>query len=336
LVKWRNSEMKKLSFIILIFILCLVFTVPGHATIKKLAQTGLQFLKVDVGTRAAAMGGAYAMIGEDAAAMFYNPAGIARLKNNYEFFITRTQWIADINYNAGAFAANLGKWGSVGLTFIIADYGEILGTRVAPTEKGYEDIGTVDVGAFSIGISYARSLTEKFSVGGQVKLAAQNLGESELGENEIVENKVSGLAFDFGTMFYPGFKSFRFGMFIRNYSPQFKYEKEAFQLPLTFVIGAAMDLLDFMGEHETSSLLLGVDALHPRDYTERIHIGAEYNFQEMISLRVGYKYNYDEEGLTAGVGFQKKLSSFGVKVGYSYSEFGVFDGVSRFEVGFTF
>jgi hypothetical protein len=95
-------------------------------------------------------------------------------------------------------------------------------------------------------------------------------------------------------------------------------------------------MLDFMGEHENSSLLLGVDALHPRDYTERVHVGLEYSYNEMVFLRGGYKTNYDEEGLTAGVGFNVKSGTMGVKVGYSYSEFGVFDGVNRFDVGFTF
>jgi len=308
---------------------------PANATIKKLAQTGLQFLKVDVGTRASALGGAYAMIGQDATAMFYNPAGLARMQSNYEAFLTRTQWIADINYNAGAFAANLGGWGAVGVTFIFADYGDIQGTMVSSTAAGYEDTHLLDVGAYAIGVSYAKNLTEKFSVGGQVKLAAQNLDKSEL-TDKTIDNSVSGVAFDFGTTFYPGYKSFRLGMFVRNYSPQFKYEKEAFQLPLTFAIGIGMDLMDIMGEHENSSLLLGVDALHPRDYTERVHVGLEYTYMGMFSLRAGYKTNYDEEGLTAGVGFNLKSGNVGVKVGYSYAEFGVFDGINRFDVGFSF
>jgi hypothetical protein len=327
--------MNKLTFFVTVVLVCLICTMPADATIKKLAQTGLQFLKVDVGTRAAALGGAYAMIGQDASAIFYNPSGLARMQTNYEAFLTRTQWIADINYNAGAFAANLGRYGTVGVTFIFADYGDIQGTQVASTEAGYEDTHMLDVGAYAVGVSYAKSLTERFSIGAHVKFAGQNLDKSALSD-ETIDNSVSGLAFDFGTTFYPGYKSFRLGMYIRNYSPQFKYEKEAFQLPLTFAIGFGMDILDFMGDHENSSLLLGVDALHPRDYTERVHIGMEYSYNKMVFLRGGYKTNYDEEGLTAGVGFHVKTTSVGVKVGYSYSEFGVFDGVNRFDVGFTF
>lgn len=328
--------MKKLTFFLILVFTCMIFTTPSHAVIKKTAQTGLQFLKVDVGARAAAMGGSYAMVGNDASAMFYNPAGIVHVQSDWEFFVTRTQWFAEINYNAGGLVKNLGRWGSVGVSFISCNYGDIMGTRVAATEQGFEDTGNLDVGAYAVGISYAYQLTNKFSVGGQIKYAAQQLGSSVIDSKGTThENKVSGLAYDFGTIFYPGFHSFRMGMFIRNYSPQFKYEKEAFQLPLTFTIGFAMDVLDLMGEHN-NSLLVSFDALHPRDYTERIHFGGEYLFMDMFALRAGYKFNYDEEGLTGGVGFKVNVGGLGVNVGYAYSDFGVFDAVNRFSIGLSF
>jgi len=323
--------MKNMVFIITFILTLVIFICPAQAGMKKLAQTGLQFLKVDVGTRASAMGGSYSMIGEDATALFYNPAGIARMRYNFNFFITRTQWIADINYNAGGLVKNLGIWGKIGFSFIFSDYGEIIGTRVASTQEGYIRTGKLDVGAYAIGVAFARELTEKFSVGGQIKYVAQHLGSNIIHEGgEEIENKVSGLAYDVGTIFYPGFKSFRMGMFIRNFSPQFKYEQFPFQLPLTFSIGFAMDMMDLLGENE-NSLLLSLDANHPRDYSERIHLGTEYTFKDMFSLRLGYKFNYDIESLTAGVGFKFNFSKIDVSFGYSYSEMEFFDGVNRLD-----
>jgi len=317
--------------------LYMVSAPPAQADIKKLAQTGLQFLKIDVGARAAAMGGSYAMVGQDATAMFYNPAGLAHMQHNWEVFATQTQWISNINYSAGGIAKNFGNVGVFGISLVNADYGEITGTRVAATEAGFQKTGSLNVGAYAIGLSYGRNISNKFSVGGQVKLAAQHLGSSVLDSKGTEHtNKVSGMAYDFGTMFYPGFGSFRLGMFIRNFSPQFKYEKEAFQLPLTFQIGMAMDVLDVLGDHPASSLLLSVDALHPRDYTERIHVGAEYAYRNMVYLRGGYKFNYDEEGLSAGVGLKSNFGGYDVSVGYAYTSFGVFNAVNRFELNLGF
>jgi hypothetical protein len=329
--------MKKLIILLVVVFSATIFTMPVHSTIKKVGQTGLQFLKVDASARAAGMGGAFTLPANDASAMFYNPAGISRMRNSFDFFSSRTEWIADISYNVAGVAIDLGNLGTVGMSVIASDYGnDIIGTRVASNERGYEKTGMVDVGAYAIGLSYARSLTDKFSVGGQIKYASQHLGSSILTEGgDSVENKVSGFAFDFGTIFYPGFQSLRVGMSINNFSGQFKYEETAFQLPLTFKIGAAMDVLDLMGEHK-NPLLISIYALHPRDYTERIHVGGEYWYNNLIALRAGYKFNYDEEGLAAGIGLKHTIAGLELKLDYAYSDFGIFDAVSRFSFGISF
>ncbi len=329
--------MKKLNLILIIICIGFICMTPLYSAINKTAQTGLQFLKIDMGARAAAMGGSYLMVGEDASAIFYNRAGLARMENKYSFFATQTNWIADINYIAGSLAANFQNIGTFGLSYVAADYGDdIVGTRYdATTEQGYILTGNLDVGAYGIGLTYAKSLTNKFSIGGQIKYVYQHLGDNQLSAGNTVKNEVSGVAYDFGTIFYPGFKSFRFGMAIRNFSPEFKYVEEGFELPLTFIIGFAMDVLDIMGEHQ-NNLLISLDATHPRDYSERIHLGAEYLFMDMISLRGGYKFNYDTEGLSAGVGLQKEIGTMKVDVGYSYSEFEYFDAVNRISFGFSF
>ena len=327
--------MKKLTLFLTVIFLSAVFIIPAHPAIRKLAQTGLQFLEVDVSPHAAAMGDAFLMVGNDANAMFYNPAGIAKMQSEFDFFAGHTRWIADISYNAGGIVKNMGNWGSVGLSFITANYGNIIGTRVASNDKGFIETGNVSVGAYAFGLAYARRLTDKFSVGGQIKYVSQHLGENLFANGSTVKNKVSGLAYDFGTIFYPGFKSFRFGMSVRNFSPQFKYQETPFQLPLTFRIGFAMDVLDLMGEH-SNSLLIDVDAIHPRDYTERINIGGEYWFRNIFAIRGGYKFNYEEQGLTAGFGFKKDVAGFSIKMDYAYQDFGVFSNVNRVSFGLSF
>ncbi len=257
----------------------------------------------------------------------------------WDFFATRTNWIADISYSAGALAKDLGNLGTIGINFVGTDYGDnIIGTRVASTEEGYIETGNLDIGAYAIGLSYARSLTNKFKFGVQIKYAHQHLGENLISEeeNKIVQNRVNGLGYDIGTIFYPGYKSFRFAMSIRNFSSQFKYEEEAFELPLTFRIGMAMDVLDLIDETGIHSFLLSVDALHPRDHTERIHIGGEYWYNEIIALRTGYKTNYDEEGLSLGFGLRYEFSGINLKVDYSYSQMGVFENVNRITIGGEF
>jgi hypothetical protein len=332
--------MKRITVFLMIFILFVIFSIPYSAfAIKKLAQTGFQFLKIGVGARPAGMGEAFMLIENDANTIFYNPAGIAKIQSKLDIFASRTNWIAGIAYNAAGLAINGGIWGNFGISVISPDYPSTIGTRVAATEEGYIETGEITPSAILVGVAYGRELTDRFAIGGLIKYASQNLGTNLLADSSTIKNDVSSLAYDFGTIFYPGIKSFRFGMSIQNFSPEIKYQEEGFQLPLTFKIGIAMDILDFMGEHQDYSFLLAIDAIHPRDYTERIHIGGEFWFKNMMALRAGYKFNYDEEDLTAGVGFKTPPIAgmdWSIKFDYSYSNFENFDAVNRFSLGITF
>lgn len=335
--------MRKLFIILLL----LVLSAPRYSLyaeeIKKVGQAGFKFMDVELSARAAGMGEAFTLIGDDANAIFHNPAGIAQMDKNVDLMFVEVQWIADTKLDALAFVANLGLWGNVGVSFFNTNYGEVIGTMYDPlSEVGYKETGELELGSYATGISYARRLTEKFMVGGNLRYAYDHLGstpfEGETAEDTMwVKNEASTIAWDLGTIFYTGFKSFRFGMSIVNFSPALKYEYEygrtnTFSLPLTFNMGVAMDILDFFGEHPNHSLLVDFELVHPRDYTKRYHLGGELGILEIIKLRAGYKFGYDEEGLAFGAG----INTANVKLDYSYSEFGIFDLVNRFSVGLSF
>jgi len=326
--------MKKMRLIGIVLIIAM-FTTPAFSQLKKVAQTGLQFLKIETGARAAAMGGAMTLTGFDAFAVFYNPAGLAKMNNDLNFMASHTQWIADIVYNSFSAAYTYGDWGTFAVHGILPDYGDIPGAQVANNAQGYVKTGNIDVGAYAFGVSYARNLSNKFSIGGTMKYVGQNLGESTLNTGKEVKNEVSGLAFDFGTIFYPGWESFGFGMSIRNFSKEFEYEKESFELPLTFNIGVSMNVMDLF-DMPDQTLLLAVDAVHPRDYTERIKFGAEYLLMDMIAVRAGYKTNHDIESFSGGLGFIYEASGMNFHIDYSYSEIEFFDAVNRFTFGFSY
>lgn len=332
----KSIETMKKSFVILAAAaFMLSAATSGHAQLKKVAQTGMQYLKVDMSARAAAMGGAYTMIGDDATAMLYNAAGIASTEN-VAFYAARTQWIGDISYNAAGVVKSFGNWGTFGISARASDYGEVIGTRVADNEQGFTETGALDVGAYAVGLAYGRQLSSSFSVGGQVKFARQHLGSNLLPDGGTMKNQVSTLAYDFGTKYYPGLGSLRLGMSLRNFSPQVEYVEQTFELPLTFRIGVAADVLDYLGSISNSSLLLSVDALHPRDYTERLHFGGEYTYSNVFALRGGYKLNYDEESFSLGFGVSPSFGGVSLKLDYAYSAMGRFTNVNRITFGASF
>jgi hypothetical protein len=124
-------------------------------------------------------------------------------------------------------------------------------------------------------------------------------------------------------------------MSVRNFSKEFEYERESFELPLTFNIGVSMNVMDLF-DMPDQTLLLAVDAVHPRDYTERLKFGAEYLLLDMIAVRAGYKTNHDIESFSGGLGFAYEASGMNFHIDYSYSEIEFFDAVNRFTFGFSF
>jgi hypothetical protein len=328
--------MKKL--ILLISLLVFVFSFSAVAA-TKVAQTGCGFLDVSAGARAVGMGEAFTVLGQDATALFYNPSGIGKIDGKFDLSVGGTQWISEIQYLYMAAVYDADVWGNLGFSVIYPDYGDIYGTKVVEGGTGFEETGMLDVSAFCAGIAYAREFTDKFTIGGQVKYVAQNLGSNlfeEIGEETVDtvsrENKISTLSYDFGLLFYPGFKSFAFGMSVRNFSPRVTYERIGFELPLTFALGVGMDILDLFGEYPDYSLNIGLEGLHPRDWDEQYHVCGEFSYKGMLFLRAGYKFNYYLEDLNAGLG----ISVAGVKIDYSYSRVKLYDFVNRVSAGFTF
>ena len=156
------------NLLILLALVLGLFQPDLRAEIKKVAQTGYQFLKIDADARGAAMGSALTLAGQGASSMFYNPAGMSRQSAGLDFFSTYTNWLDDISYFSLGVSKDMGIIGVVGLCLQTADYGEIIGTQVAANEDGYIETGNLNVDAGLFGVSFARNLTDRFSVGGQI------------------------------------------------------------------------------------------------------------------------------------------------------------------------
>jgi hypothetical protein len=331
--------MKKYIIVIIVISICLWFNSISFAQVgmKKVGQSTMNFLKVGISPKAAAMGNTYTATGNDIESIFYNPAGLAGV-TDLSAFAARTQWIADINYNAAAIGIEAGYWGTFALSFLSVDYGDITGaTLLSETDpKGYRELGNIDVGAYAFGLAYARQISDQFSIGGQIQYVNQKLGETELLTN-LTENSLSKLAFSFGVKYLTGYKKFRFAMAIRNFATSAEYEEVSAQLPLVFTVGAGIDVLEFVAPgHSGESFIFSAEFLHPNNYTERVNIGGEYKIFGLIALRSGYEFNRDLGGLSAGFGLFTNLNGNKLELNYSYSDFDVFDAVNRFSINVSF
>ena len=325
--------MKKLHTFNLIPVLVLTllcsFTIAqdddGDLGTDKLAQTGMKFLSFSPDARAAALGDAVTAKTGGASSLFYNPAGMARIEG-MNLSAGQANWIAGITYNAVsvAYASDAGVFG---ISVMNVDYGEIQGTIRSSNTAGYADTELFTPTANVVGLGYAIAPTDRFSVGGQVKFVNEKLGNAYLDTDGSVEGieslDMDAVAYDFGLMYQMDWKNLMIAMSARNFSESLKYAEEAFELPLTFRMGVAVDVIE--------NLSLSFVNERPRDYFSTTRVGFEYSLMGMLAVRAGYVTPTDEAGINLGVGFQ--VAGFNVDV--AYTDFGVFDPVTRVGVQFT-
>ncbi len=333
-----ENKMNKLRSVAYFVLAMSQFFVGRAIAQQKLAQSGMDFLNVSTDPRAEGMGEAVTSLDGNSSSMFFNTAGMARIDNAVSISLGQVDWIADIKHFYGSIAISpwRGEYGVLGFTFRSVNYGDLQGTIIANNVEGYQDVGNFSPSAYSVGVGYAKALSNKFSVGGNVNYVTQDLGPSVVsldanGNPVTGESKLSVVSFDFGVMYKTGFKSLAFGMDLRNFSRQLKYVQETFDLPLIFNLGISMDVLDFWNvDNKAQSLVIAAGATHPRDYPEQVNVGAEYTFMQILSLRAGYMFNNDVYGVSAGVGLHENIEGVDIGIDYSYTPFtGGFADVNR-------
>ena len=299
----------------------------------KVGTAGAKFLGLEIGARATAMGGSYIGVGNDASVIFWDPGELINVEGK-SLFTNYTNLFAGIKHTALAFTVNRGITGTIGLFLTNISIGDMIETTVdLPDGTG----NTFGYSAFTFGGSYGKALTDKFSVGFNLKV---------LGEFYGSYSKTYGWGFDIGTLYYTGWKSFRFGMVIQNFGPDLRpggtyldyangevqdtLKYSTYPIPMTFRLGGAVDVL----ENENSKLTLAVCAVHPNDNLENVRIGGEYSFSNMLFLRAGYAIRTDEQGISFGFGIKglnNKLS-----IDYAFSDYGALPDIHRISAGMSF
>ncbi|MBN2571165.1 MAG: PorV/PorQ family protein, partial [Ignavibacteriales bacterium] len=193
-------------------ILMLIILIPflEVSAQSKVGTTAAPFLTNPVGSRAIGMGGAFVATSNDVTALFWNPAGIARIGNGDASF-TRTNWFANITYNWAGATVDLGELGALGLNATYLDYGKMEVTTLAEYDGTGEYFTASDM---VIGLTYSRNLTDRFAIGVTAKYVSQ----------KIWNCSASALAFDFGVLFVSDIYGLRVGATITNFGEEMQLD----------------------------------------------------------------------------------------------------------------
>lgn len=315
----------------IIFIAIFVLSSSGSVlySFDKVGTTSFQFLKVMMSARASALGGAFSSIANNSDAVFWNPSGLARI-SGFDASANYVNWLFDAAHYSFAASYHFEDIGTFGLHGIFTDVGSIEVTRADALGfiNGVYNPGLtgeiINPTSLVIGLSYSRNLTDKFSFGITGKYVREDL----------VYGSAGAMVFDAGLLFETGFKSIVVAASIMNFGPTVKFIDRSYPLPQTFIVGSSVHLISandpLLVQAEDHDILLCYDMVQPRDFGQQHSIGLEYSFKNMFSLRSGYKFNGDQEGLSAGVG----INFNNYRIDYSFNDYGEYlNSVHKVSIG---
>jgi len=143
-------------------------------TITKTGTTAASFLKIGVDARGTGMGNAFVAMEGDVSSIYWNPAGLTNVKSVQSKYIN-CQWLAGIQINYLSVALNLGKMGITGLAITSLQVPDDIIRTVSQPEGTGERFNAADL---AVVLAYSRHLTDKFSIGSNVKYISERIWHS--------------------------------------------------------------------------------------------------------------------------------------------------------------
>lgn len=336
--------------LVIVFALLLALDAVYAGGGNRTGTGGATQLLIPVGPRGIAMGEANVATAYGVEALFWNPAGVAKLQGSTSVMFSHMNYIADIGVEYGAVSTNLEGFGVLSLSLKSLSIGDILVTTTQDPD-GTGD--TFKPQMLTAGLSYSRQLTERISVGLTANFVNETLGRVS----------ASGVAFNVGVIYddLADVNGLSIGIVMKNVGPQMKYDGSGlaiqadvedfnrppqyykvdsapFEMPSTFEIGLGykpvlddMNSLQFAGAFQNNNFS-----------GDEYKLGAEYGYDKTFFARVGYQIapQIDSEnylyGLTAGAGINYQLEGIALRVDYAYRDVQYFGGNHIFALSLGF
>ncbi|RKX29494.1 MAG: hypothetical protein DRP46_07095 [Candidatus Zixiibacteriota bacterium] len=329
--------MKNKVLILLIVLLVVSLSLAYAENAPRIGTAGAQELRIPIGSRGTAMGGAIIADVSGLESIYWNPAGLASLSGT-EVMFSHLPYIADINVNFVGAATNITDFGTLAVGAKIVSIGDIEETtNYFPDGTGRIFNPTLSV----LTLTYARELTYRVSFG----LTGSFIHE------DIFEVKATGVAFDVGFMYDPGWRGLKVGMAIKNYGPEMSFSGNGFyqsldnrpaepiaatfDLPSSFNIGVSYNFF----ENERNLAMMSGNFMSNNYSNDLWQGGLEYVFDGRYSLRGGYNYSDQNDylyGFSFGAGMLLNVAGTDVTLEYSWTETETFDANQYFTAKINF
>jgi hypothetical protein len=327
--------MKKITysigFIIILFFLIAESVFAGGG--RRNGTGGATELLIPVGARGIAMGSSTLSNSYGLEALFWNPANVARVgEYSTNVLFSHMEHIADIGVQYGAVSTDIESFGSLAFSIKSLSVGEIPITTVSNPDG----TGALFTPQFlTIGLTYARMLSDRISVGLTANLVSEKL--------DLVS--ATGFAFNVGVAYssFADIPGLSIAFVMKNVGPQmqfdgpgmliaaetpdltrsgqlYKIEATSFELPSSLEIGMSYQ----HNINEQNALQVSGIFANNNFYGDELKGGFEYGYDKMFFIRAGYSFAYDMDsdyntyGLNAGVGLNYDIGGVLLRVDYAY------------------
>ena len=309
---------------------------------SRIGTSAAQELRIPIGSRGTALGGAILAHVSGAEALQWNPSGLVFGTHKREVVFSYLDYIADMNLNYFALTTRLRDDISVGISARVFSVGDI----VVTTEESPEGTGEVLSPKFScVAFTYSQLLTDRVSFGSTIKYIHEGI------KREVA----NGLAFDFGFQYKTALKGLTLGIAMRNFGPDLRFDgpdlergvrlQDAIpnadpqatsrnfrtslasaELPTSIEIGFSYDFYaDAMNRAAFSATFRNNNLA-----TDEYQAGVEYSLKQMLQLRGGYVASPTGDALpngfkkvyilgpTFGFGLNVPMGDLAFQVDYAY------------------
>ena len=339
-----------------IFIVCLLIT---QIILAGQGSAGAKFLQINATTRGSANGGTLVARPGLIDALSYNPATAATL-TGANSIIHHSNYFVGMSFDYMSFAYNMPAIGTISMGLLGLLSGDIEETtELQPLGTGR----TFTANDFAGFLSFARSMTDKFSGGGTIKYVMQNIDKLT----------ASGIVFDMGAIYNVGlFYDLTIGFSIRNFGGDMNYKgenlqekiklsdnifeeedvrievvSEKYSLPISFDLGSSVTI-PVRGKDK---LISSVAVHNIADQAEFLSIGLEYNLGELMYFVLGHgnlngMFNNNATELELNGNMRGFTGGFGVNLhpvfntrswlSYSFEDHKYFAPIHSFEITLTF
>ncbi|MDI3504356.1 MAG: hypothetical protein PWP64_1292 [Candidatus Cloacimonadota bacterium] len=298
------------EFILTLLIIALAGTLMADVH-SAAGEYGYKFLNIPVSPASIAWAGRGINYEANQAAWLWQPA-IASAYSRKSVSASHSTWIGDTAYTSLVYSFSQ-RCSHFGLALINLDYGELENRDETGALIGYYNPADINIRG-----NYARRVSPNLYLG-------MNLG--------VIYEKLDtasslGLSTDLGGSWLPPLHDSKLSVALRNLGFSNKTESENIKLPLS------MDL-DLYKGLALGNQHLGLEASLGKSLDEdvRLTLSTELALLDIISLRAGYKFNTDAEGLSAGLGI--RFSRFAVDYGFAAFNEGL-DDIHSFGLSYHF